>query len=399
MGISRRFLWPLFLLPFALAAETNPPEFSIPDRHADEATTLDERSLASLATFLAQGMPTEKEKARAAFHWIALHVTYDKDTTRAHNAYAQSAEGVLKNRVAVCEGFTQIFNDLVTRMGIKSERYGGWSGNSELAKNADHAWSAIYLESKWQLVDMTFGDFLTPPEEFRLNHFPDEARMQLVEPPMTKEEWANSVKPQHAFFANGFKLNLLSDKQLVLRTNAIKTLTLTGPPDVSLGADLYEILPRGETKIWTGAFVTRRGPVYEVSFWAPHGGSYWLKIFSNPNWLVWYRVEAEDPIEPWHSFPQQFGSFVKMGGEIISPMSNLLKRGAQVDFAYRLPGVSKARMNISTGSDWDSRTLQKRVSFNASTDGILRTQVHLPEEPGWVEIMDDMNLILIYQVQ
>ena len=186
-----------------------------------EAPTLD-----SLSRALTQPYTTDLEKVRSIFRWITEHISYkvrvpiyirrhapvnhsDPDDTAAvlKPLNERVALNVFKRREAVCDGYARLFKTLCDGAGIPSEIINGYARTSfnQVGKNflSNHSWNAVYIDSSWHLVDATWasgymsfrGDefirkyddyyFLTRPEDFIRDHYPDELRWTLMDNPPT----------------------------------------------------------------------------------------------------------------------------------------------------------------------------------------------------------------------
>ena len=120
-----------------------------------EAPTVD-----SLAKKLTAPYQTELEKTRAILSWIAQHIAYNTgiynvgkgyrsvkylvdpyDTISSKPAMEQTAEKVLRRRVAVCDGYAKLFKTLCDYAGITSEVLVGY-GKCNLEKINRKAFSS-----------------------------------------------------------------------------------------------------------------------------------------------------------------------------------------------------------------------------------------------------------------
>ena len=195
------------------------------DRHVSsiEAPTVD-----SLAKKLTAPYQTELEKTRAIFSWIAQHISYNTgifnsgrgyrpvkhvldpaDTITSKSAVEQTAEKVLRRRIAVCDGYAKLFKTLCDYGGLTSEIILGY-GKCHLEKNekfrTNHTWNSVMIDSTWYLLDVTWASgfitysnefvqridetyFLTPPQQFISDHYPEDLRWTLLERPPTLREF------------------------------------------------------------------------------------------------------------------------------------------------------------------------------------------------------------------
>lgn len=186
--------------------------FEAIDKHALNAPQEAEKSLDSLAKYLAEPCKTDKEKVRAVFRWVTDRIMYDFDGVRAGKLPSTSAEAVLKSRKAVCQGYTKLFAELCNRLGVKAVIVSGKVRSTSTAVGFpdNHAWNAAYFDNKWWLIEPTMGAgafdgkkfvkrfkdvrFMTPPETSILTHFPTDRKWQLLDKPLTATEFEKQPK-------------------------------------------------------------------------------------------------------------------------------------------------------------------------------------------------------------
>ena len=194
---------------------------------------------AELAYTLTKEYTTEREKLRSIFSWIAEHITYRvrknysnvkvaaginrlqvTDTTQWKSANDMVAETVLQNTSAVCDGYARLFKTLCDYAGLRSAIITGFAKGDlsrQLKFRCNHTWNAVYIDSAWQLLDITWasgytnyrGDefvkrfddtyFLAAPENFIRDHFPDDLRWALMEKPPLPGEFNNGPYKNKSF--------------------------------------------------------------------------------------------------------------------------------------------------------------------------------------------------------
>ncbi|QYJ67681.1 transglutaminase domain-containing protein [Flavobacterium litorale] len=157
----------------------------------------------------------EDEKARAIFTWIALNIRYDlasvgKAQKRVGFSYSSEEERIAKqqkmkddlanttlhSKKGVCQGYSTLFMILAEKVGLEAVLISGTAKShpshiGRFPDITDHAWNAVKINNEWKLVDVTWGAgavigntqkfefrfndkyFLTDPEVFVLNHYPD----------------------------------------------------------------------------------------------------------------------------------------------------------------------------------------------------------------------------------
>jgi hypothetical protein len=201
-------------LPNPTELTSAPPSFSLPaspgrpveatqdtrgpDPPTDEVEQfvkrVSERQLSEvspLATALsAVPNPTERNRCKAIFLWIATNIRYDGSALQQTNP----AE-VMANRTAVCAGYAELFSELSRALNVECEIVTG-QAKSNANDTEEHAWNAVRIDGAWLLVDTTWAAgyyesgpetfvnslpyFLAPPEEFIYTHFPTHSQLQFL---------------------------------------------------------------------------------------------------------------------------------------------------------------------------------------------------------------------------
>ena len=289
------------------------------DTRALSAPASAESSVAALAAYLTEGLPSEEEKVRALFRWVTAHIQYDLEGLRAGDYGDLSPEGVLKSRRAVCEGYAGLFEALVEEAGfevatIKGFAKGvGFVAGDPVPADFNHAWNAVKTEAGWKLLDCTWGAgaldeqgkyvegfdpfyFFTPPEQFIFSHYPQDPTWQLLPSPMSKAEFEALPQVKPAFFSCGLAF-VGPPMGLVTVREPPVVLSLMVPADVALKISLL----KGEQPVGDGHVRTaREGDHAVVEALLPEPGTYLLRLFvakglqaSQLDWAMDLRVAAE----------------------------------------------------------------------------------------------------------
>ncbi|UUW06992.1 transglutaminase [Flavobacterium plurextorum] len=188
-------------------------------------------STEKLAERIETDFSSDYDKARAIYSWMAFNIKYDYSTflnppKSQGFSYSTEAEKQRKikalndkmlqkaftSRIAVCEGFTALYQHLVELVGLKSEIIRGDS-KTRLADigrkttSSNHAWNIVLIDKKWRLVDVTWGQgyydsnkgkmvndftpiyFDTNPDYFFAKHFPDSG--SYLGNKLSKEDFLN----------------------------------------------------------------------------------------------------------------------------------------------------------------------------------------------------------------
>ncbi|MET0464818.1 MAG: transglutaminase domain-containing protein [Chitinophagaceae bacterium] len=224
---------------FAIAIPAMPQsvnnDFAYVDHHA---LTVESGNLRELSQKLTRGYVSEKEKTRAIFRWITANISYrtsfnagkkgddiyagnDEDTSALKPLDERVAESVLRTRLALCDGYSRLFKVLCEFSGIRSEVVIGYARTQTFKRiqrfRSNHSWNAVYCDSAWYLLDVTWASgfidagtdryvqhfdgqyFLTKPADFIREHYPDELQWTLMENPPLMPEFVHSPYKQRAF--------------------------------------------------------------------------------------------------------------------------------------------------------------------------------------------------------
>lgn len=267
------------------------------DAHSLNAPVSVQSSIKALATYLASPARNDFEKGRTIFRWITQNVAYDAKGFFAKRYGDQSPEGVLRTRLAVCQGYSELYEALGRAAGLEVLVIDGWAKGygydvKELNGDTNHAWNAIKVDGGWYLLDSTWGAgyldetgsfvrefqpyyWLTPPSQFIYNHLPSDARWQLLPTQVTKTGYAGLPMLKSGFFDYG--LQLPPGTQATTSVVNQTTLLVSAPQDILLTTSI-EQNGRKLDNMWTS--VQRKGTQYEIKAVFPGTGKYDLVIFA-----------------------------------------------------------------------------------------------------------------------
>jgi len=213
----------LLLSPLASFGQSN---FYSIDNKVTEIPFADAKTLAGQLSSLGK---TDREKVRAIFRWITEHIDYNvrplgrtRNTPPKYYDAGDDAETtlpplderiaakVLYKGVAFCDGYSRLFKTLCSQAGIRSEMIFGYARiNNSRRFGVNHTWNAVYIDSNWYLLDVTWASgfvsyssqyiryyndfyFLTPPDEFIRDHYPEDPQWTLLKNPPVYREFNQS---------------------------------------------------------------------------------------------------------------------------------------------------------------------------------------------------------------
>ena len=98
---------------------------------------------------------SDYNKIKNVHDWICDHVTYSYLTAREEIGYEyRSAYNALADGTTVCNGYAQLFQKFMEKMGIESYFVSGVAPYT----SSEHAWNLVKLDGQWYLVDVTYDD-------------------------------------------------------------------------------------------------------------------------------------------------------------------------------------------------------------------------------------------------
>lgn len=235
------------------------PSFSRADAYALAASPVVESSVSALGGYLKKAGPTETERARAAFTWVAYRIAYDaalfyrtagqativeaEQMRRDPRFAGQMPEVVLRDRKAVCLGYSRLLEALCRQMGLVAYTANGTARGNGVAQGQgpNHAWNIVRADGSWHLMDATwaaghlgpdrhfvqqFTDslFFAQPSVFVQDHLPADPAFQLLDKPVSAEGFrTRRFDSRIGLFAFADSLNAmapLSDADVAYRSSA-----------------------------------------------------------------------------------------------------------------------------------------------------------------------------------
>lgn len=276
---------------------------------------------------------SDREKVRAIFRWITEHIEYnvriynrnktspglfyeepEDSLTPLPSLNERIASKVLYKRMAFCDGYSRLFKVLCDHAGIKSEIITGFARtnmNRSGRFGVNHTWNAVYLDSVWHLLDVTWASgfisygneyvkqyndsyFFTPPDEFIRDHYPEDPQWTLLPQPPTYREFN-----QNPFRYSGYN-----------KTGITSYWPIKGVIDVSAGDSVrIELKTRKPVKNFfvselavPDSVLFSSASVFsfdgeKISFTYPvSSGSEWLYVYCNDEPVLRYKLNVKKDV-------------------------------------------------------------------------------------------------------
>lgn len=195
-----------------------------------EGIVSDNLMMSDLTDFAKNNFSEDLEIARFFYHWISANIKYDWDVKKRHEEGVYNDEDnennlnpykVFERKKAICAGYSHLFQWFMQEMDIETEIVSGHIRHftnpivePELDQNFSHAWNVSKINDEWIIIDSTWAQqyesnvpdfyFNISPEKAIITHFPTESRWQLLEKPLSLEEFNTSQYIDPLYFLTGF---------------------------------------------------------------------------------------------------------------------------------------------------------------------------------------------------
>jgi hypothetical protein len=356
---------------------------------ANRATNPDEY-IRRVVELIHNSAKNDFEKVKKAHDIVALLIKYDAANFWAGTVPEQSYHAVLKNRLAVCEGYANTFKKFCDELGIPCEVVHGFGrgvGASPLTgdtpNDSNHAWNIVTINGESYLVDCTWDsgfmdgraakqkyttDWLfLKPEHFLYTHYPENAKQQLLAAPLTAAQFSALpfFKPKLFEAADAISISL----QKIHQVDGKLSFDYTTKDGYWLNFSINDI--KSGKQMQNRCFVQTDGAKATVYFSFPAAGQYGVHIF-------WWKTGAkqgegcgefivEASSASSAQYPTTYSSSAK-NLQIISPVEMPLQKDAAYTFKIRVD--NKKVVAIIYGKTF--------VQLTKDPDGIFTADFSVP---------------------
>ena len=169
----------------------------------------------------------EQDSVKSVFKWVTANIKYDvqklksieKGSSVNNSSKYKTKEAyknhllskVIKQKKGVCQDYSLLFDALLKKLGYQSFVIQGYTKNKkgQINRKVGHTWNIVQVNGVWKLYDPTWGAghvvdgkrfvqaygeewYEVSPTEMLKTHMPIDPMWQLLEKPLTYDDFAKS---------------------------------------------------------------------------------------------------------------------------------------------------------------------------------------------------------------
>ena len=384
------------------------------DAHVLTTPEAKTESVQALSEYLTSPWEGDRNKAYAIFRWLSFNVAYDVDGFFGRTEKKScDAESVLQHKTSVCAGYANLFEALGKVAGLQVHTVEGYAKGygfepGQRIKDTNHAWNGVQVNGEWFICEPTWGAgylgadlifhrspdvamFLMDPEYAICSHYPVDEQWQLLDEPISKEEFEKLVVPSGKIHLMG--VELLSHRESIYDIDDADSIEMTfySPSLKILRGDLKDLSGKEhEGRKWTQLLPSGVNQVkLKAQFPAP--GKYKLNLYirdevSNNKWHhgVEYVIHTKKGVERNRGgFPQLGSEFYEAGFHLDHPLENIVSEDGTACIALHNYNSRISRISGHLVLDGKEKRLKKEFNgfsfcFAEKTKNGFQVKVHCP---------------------
>ena len=295
---------------------------SVPAEITKAVFSGDESALPRLVKYLTADANSAAERVKALHDWICDNISYDSDVAFFGADNPQDVSSVLQSRKAVCLGYVNLMNRLCELSGIESRGIAGFSKGfgykNTVSGLGNHAWNAVKLGQKWQLIDVMldagFCDMALfvkhyssaylslTPEQFFYSHYPLDEADQLLSPAKTAEQFKSEPFIPAIFFQYGFSFTSPAPRYFNSLENTLCFSFKNTDPAIVCLSDTYSLEKSVQT-LENSTWLDRDGVFFTAFFDVADKKKYRARLLArkkneNTTPMFFSEFEWEDVVLP-----------------------------------------------------------------------------------------------------
>ncbi|XP_014769685.1 hillarin [Octopus bimaculoides] len=302
---------------------TDPSVFKDIDDHVIKISETNQGTYTDLIRLLTEHLQSELEKARAIYRWITV---MDLNVMQFDDIVDNDTPlGILRGIKYGTETYHVLFMRLCSYAGLQCVEIKGHSksvgyepGMKILPENFQNTWNAIYIDGDWRLVQCNWGArhlvlnkdkmqeknnrdhiryqydehyFLTDPDEFIQEFYPYDQEWQLLQKPISLENFEAMPFVRSIFFHHHMKFEKAYKSVLYTNNKGGTDLKIRVPEDLEDSLLFFYQLRSADKEnqntlhkninFQDYVFQTMHDNVAIFNIHVPTTGAYYIEIFAN----------------------------------------------------------------------------------------------------------------------
>ena len=327
------------------------------DAHVLSTPAKKTESVEALGEYLTSPWQGDRNKAYAIFRWLSFNIAYDVDGFFGKaEKKSNDAASVLQDKTSVCAGYACLFEALGKVAGLQVHTIEGYAKGygfepGQRIKEQNHAWNGVQVNGEWFISEPTWGAgylgadlmfhrspdvamFLMDPDYAICSHYPADEQWQLLDKPISKEEFEKLVVPSGRIHQLG--VEVLSHKESIYDigdADNIEMMFYSPSLKILRGALKKFSGKKDDGREWTQILPSGLNHV-KLRARFPSPGKYKLNLYirdevSANKWHhgVEYVIHTSKGVEEKRGgFPQLGSEFYEAGFHLDQPLENIVSQ-------------------------------------------------------------------------
>ena len=338
-------------------------------------------NIKSLVGYLVDNEDDDFNKIKNIHDWICDNIEYDVQSFFSGEISEAEYENVLRSNKAVCGGYASLFSKMVSTAGFRTFTIAGASkgyGYDAFGNNlyeANHAWNAVKINEAWYLIDTTWdagyvnkqkfikrystGYLFLKAEGMIYTHFPEKKMWQLLETPITYEDFLLN----HDLGGEAFDTIEAHSINIINGDNGLIEITLNKIQNIKLSATLNSAEIRNLNQ---KVYFQNDADSFSALISTPEVGAYTLTLYSDNKSIGELYFESKKSTDI--KFPILYEVFVKNNFSLIEPKNKYLLPNALNKIILQSPIWNNAFMEVN-GKQYEMTKDGNFFSFNLNVVG------------------------------
>ena len=185
-----------------------------------------ELKINDLENYVVENINKKEQIAEFFYYWIGINIKYnreilEKNKTENEIENLSNPTVIFNERKGTCIGYSVLYEYFMDKFNIENEIVLGYAKNEKnltVEPNLDsdfyHSWNAIKINGNWQLLDATWLSetkntqldyyFNIEPKKLILDHYPIDDEWQLLEKPLSLQQFNTQPYINSFYFQTGF---------------------------------------------------------------------------------------------------------------------------------------------------------------------------------------------------